>query len=96
MSFTFEGRRFRADARKLVCRLGRIHRRGSDGPCAANPDDGPKFGRREVSPLIDRFRTYTPRTNRAALSYVVFDLFEQTLTWHSAMAPCASASSRLD
>src|SRR3979490_2992890 len=62
LSFTFEGRRFLADARKLLADWDASIAGVQDGPLrrAIRMTATQDFGRTEVAPLINRFSTYTP------------------------------------
>jgi DNA-binding transcriptional LysR family regulator len=82
LSFTFEGRRFLADARKLLADWDASIAGVQDGPLrgpiriTATQD----FGRSEVAPLIDRFLEVHPAVQIALhLSDGVVDLVEQDI-----------------
>src|SRR6478752_861363 len=95
LSFTFEGRRFLADARKLLADWDASIAGVQDGPLR-----GPirmtatqHFGRTEVAPLIDRFLGLHPAVQIALhLSDGVVDLVEQDIDLALRNGPLADSA----
>ncbi len=95
LSFTFEGRRFLADARKLLADWDASIAGVQDGPLR-----GPirmtatqHFGRTEVAPLIDRFLDLHPAVQIALhLSDGVVDLVEQDIDLALRNGPLADSA----
>src|ERR1700726_1620361 len=95
LSFTFEGRRFLADARKLLADWDASIAGVQDGPLrgpirmTATQD----FGRTEVAPLIDRFLDLHPAVQIALhLSDGVVDLVEQDIDLALRNGPLADSA----
>ena len=95
MSFTFEGRRFLADARKLLADWDASIAGVQDGPLrgpirmTATQD----FGRTEVAPLIDRFLDLHPAVQITLhLSDGVVDLVEQDIDLALRNGPLADSA----